>query len=161
MDEANAQTVRLARWDSDVAYELGSMIRQRLRELSSEKPAVVNISLTNGTVLYHAASRPGCQPDNSSWIERKRQTVLRWGVASYAMHLKFAGDEKAFAAKYGLDPATASRFAIHGGACPVFVNNVEGPVGVVIVSGLAQSEDHQVVIEALEACAARQQASAA
>jgi uncharacterized protein (UPF0303 family) len=32
---------------------------------------------------------------------------------------------------------------------PVFVENVEGPVAVVVVSGLKQWDDHQVVIEEL------------
>jgi len=32
----------------------------------------------------------------------------------------------------------------------VFVRNVEGPVAVVVVSGLKQWDDHQVVIEELK-----------
>lgn len=66
------------------------------------------------------------------------------------MHLKFKGDEKAFAAKYGLSPEDASTYAIHGGAVPVFVKGVEGVVAVVTVSGLKQDEDNMVVLNALE-----------
>lgn len=65
------------------------------------------------------------------------------------MHVKFKGDEGAFAAKYGLSSEKAGVYAIHGGAVPVFVEGVEGVVGVVTVSGLAQEEDHGVVVEAL------------
>jgi uncharacterized protein (UPF0303 family) len=65
------------------------------------------------------------------------------------MHVKFEGDEKAFAAKYGLGPEEAGGYAIHGGAVPIRVKDVEGVVACVVVSGLKQHEDHGVVVEAL------------
>jgi len=66
------------------------------------------------------------------------------------MHVKFEGDEKAFAAKYGLGPEEAGGYAIHGGAVPVRVYGVEGVVACVVVSGLKQHEDHGVVVEVLQ-----------
>ena len=45
---------------------------------------------------------------------------------------------------------TAGEYAIHGGGVPVRVKGVEGVVGVIVVSGLKQEEDHMVVIEALQ-----------
>ena len=57
------------------------------------------------------------------------------------------GNEKAFADKYMLGQA-AGEYAIHGGGVPV--KGVEGVVGVIVVSGLKQEEDHMVVIEALQ-----------
>lgn len=73
------------------------------------------------------------------------------------MHCKFAGDEKAFADRYGLGSEAAGEYAIHGGAVPIRVKNVEGVVAVVIVSGLKQHEDHAVVVEAIQAIQALQQ----
>ena len=64
------------------------------------------------------------------------------------MGRKFEGDEGAFAAKYGLGKK-ASDYAIHGGAVPIFVKGVEGLVAVVVVSGLKQDQDHQVVVECI------------
>lgn len=75
--------------------------------------------------------------------------MLRFGVPSYFMHVKFAGKEPEFAAKYGLSGEKAGEYAIHGGAVPVYVEGVEGVVAVVAVSGLVQEEDHGVVVEAL------------
>jgi uncharacterized protein (UPF0303 family) len=66
------------------------------------------------------------------------------------MHVKFEGDEKAFAAKYGLGPEEAGGYAIHGGAVPIRVRGVEGVVACVVVSGLKQHEDHGVVVEVLQ-----------
>jgi uncharacterized protein (UPF0303 family) len=71
------------------------------------------------------------------------------------MRLKMGGDEEAFAKKFGLG-SKASEYAIHGGGVPVRVKGVDGLVGVVIVSGLKQEEDHMVVVEALSIMAKEQ-----
>lgn len=111
---------------------------------------MVNISLANSNnLLFHAISRPGVQPDNDIWVARKRKTVLRWGVSTWFMHNKLHGDEEAFKKKYMLGES-AGEYAIHGGGVPVRVHGVEGIVGVIVVSGLKQHEDHQVVVEGLE-----------
>lgn len=59
-------------------------------------------------------------------------------------------DEKAFAEKFGLGPEEAGKYAIHGGAVPVRVKDVEGVVAAIVVSGLKQEEDHGVIVEILE-----------
>jgi uncharacterized protein (UPF0303 family) len=142
--------VLLPHFTADDAYNIGTQLRERLRSLSA-KPAVVNITLANSNnLLFHACSRTGVSPDNDLWVARKRKTVLRWGVSSWYMHNKMQGNEKAFAEKYMLGQ-NAGEYAIHGGGVPVRVQGVEGVVGVIVVSGLKQEEDHQVVVEALEA----------
>lgn len=92
------------------AFALGSLIRSRIREwLPSAPPAVVHIALASGNVLFHGITDPprkeqgqGVVPDNDDWIKRKKATVLRWGISSYAMHVKMKGDQEAFAEKYML-----------------------------------------------------------
>lgn len=56
--------------------------------------------------------------------------------------------EKVFAEKYMLGEK-AGQYAIHGGGVPVRVRGVEGIVGVVVVSGLKQHEDHAVVVQGM------------
>jgi len=63
-----------------------------------------------------------------------------------------AGGRTTFEAEFGLDPA---RYAAHGGAFPVLVRDV-GPVGVVVVSGLPQVEDHRLVVAVLRELVGRQ-----
>jgi len=65
------------------------------------------------------------------------------------MHHKMGGREDTFREKYMLGER-AGEYAIHGGGVPVRVRGVEGIVAVVVVSGLKQQEDHQIVVEALE-----------
>ncbi|KIW98678.1 uncharacterized protein Z519_00339 [Cladophialophora bantiana CBS 173.52] len=142
------ESLILPHFTADDALEIGLSIRNRLRALST-LAAVVSISLANSSnLLFHAVSRPGIQPDNDIWVSRKRKTVSRWGVSTWFMHNKFKGDEEAFSRKYMLG-AEAGSYAIHGGGVPVRVKGVEGIVGVVVVSGLKQDQDHMIVIEAL------------
>lgn len=139
----------LPHFTADDALEIGLSIRNRLRALT-HLSAVVNISLANSNnLLFHAVSRPGVQPDNDIWVSRKRKTVLRWGVSTWFMHNKMHGDEEAFRKKYMLGES-AGEYAIHGGGLPIRVRGVEGIVAVLVVSGLKQHEDHQIVVEALE-----------
>lgn len=61
--------------------------------------------------------------------------------------------EAAFVRKFALTSTggggAADEFAIHGGAFPIRVRGVDGIVGVVVVSGLKQEDDHQVVVEGI------------
>ncbi|KAJ7126151.1 hypothetical protein C8R44DRAFT_781178 [Mycena epipterygia] len=133
---------------AETAWELGNALRSRLLDFPT--PAVVNITLANSNqLLFHTATRSGTQPDNDLWVARKRKTVLRWGSSTWYMHNKLQGDEVKFAAKYMLGE-TAGQYAIHGGGFPVRVAGVEGIVGVIVVSGLKQEWDHQVIVETVE-----------
>lgn len=62
--------------------------------------------------------------------------------------------EGAFVRKFALPSAcgggAADEYAIHGGGFPVRVKGVGGVVGVVVVSGLKQEDDHQVVVEVVD-----------
>ncbi|ETW83023.1 hypothetical protein HETIRDRAFT_242829, partial [Heterobasidion irregulare TC 32-1] len=146
---AQESSIVFPTFTSDTAWSLGVSLRERLLTLTS-KPVAISISLASSAplpqVLFYTVTRPGTTPDNDSWVSRKRQTVLRFGCSTWFMHCKFQGNEVAFAAKYGLGEA-AGQYAIHGGGVPIRVTGVEGVVGVIIVSGLAQEDDHQVVIE--------------
>ncbi|KAJ7485523.1 hypothetical protein FB451DRAFT_1230145 [Mycena latifolia] len=133
---------------AETAWALGNALRSRL--LDFPDAAVINISLANSSqLLFHAVTRSGTQPDNDLWVSRKRTTVLRWGRSSWYMHNKMQGDEAKFAAKYMLGE-TAGQYAIHGGGFPVRVKGVEGIVGVIVVSGLKQEWDHQIIVETVE-----------
>lgn len=141
-------TLVLPRFTSEDAWIIGSSLRARL--LDHPKAVVISICLANSQqIIFQAVNHSGTAPDNLVWISRKVRTVLRFGLPSYFYHLKFNADEAAFAAKWGLSPDQAAGYAIHGGAVPVYVSGVEGVVAVITVSGLAQEEDHGVVIEAL------------
>ncbi|KAF4201646.1 hypothetical protein CNMCM8927_001289 [Aspergillus lentulus] len=141
LDEiANAQGIlELRRFTSDDAWAIGCELRSRLRHHS--KGAAIGIfgpyftTAAAPQVLFHATTKPGVPPDNDTWIARKVRTVLRFGVSTWEMHWRFAGDEDAFRAKNGFGDQEAGQYAIWGGGVPIKVQGVEGIVAVVAISG--------------------------
>lgn len=132
------------------AWELGHLLYARLLPFSSQKPTLISISLANSSqVLFQCAVGSGTAPDNEIWVQRKRNTVLRFGTSTWFQHCKYAGDEEAFRSKFGMSQGQAEKYAIHGGAVPIRVRGVEGIVAVVVVSGLKQNEDHGVIVDVI------------
>jgi len=144
----------LPHFTSDDAFTLGCQLRSRLTP--NPLPLVIGIlspsspSSSTPRTLFYTCTHPGTVPDNDIWVQRKAATVFRFGVPTWQMHVKFAGNEKDFAAKYGIGPNEVGKYAIHGGGVPIRVKGVEGVVAVVIVSGLKQDEDHAVVVEGIQ-----------
>ncbi|OLN87917.1 UPF0303 protein [Colletotrichum chlorophyti] len=144
----------LASFTSEDAWELGHLLHARLLPfaLVNGKPTVISIALANsgGQALFQTAVGPGTLPDNETWVQRKRNSVLRWGASTWLLHNKFKGDEAAFAARFGMSTEQASKYAIHGGGVPIRVQGVEGVVAVVVVSGLQQAQDHGVIVDVIK-----------
>ncbi|KAI0535929.1 hypothetical protein GGR58DRAFT_477434 [Xylaria digitata] len=132
------------------AWELGHLLYARLLPFSAEKPTLISIaSANNEHVLFQAAVGSGTAPDNDSWVQRKRNSVLRFAASSWFLQCKYQGDEEAFRRKFGMSEDVAGRYAIHGGGVPIRVSGVEGIVAVVVVSGLKQHEDHGVIVDVI------------
>ena len=53
------------------------------------------------------------------------------------------------ALKAEFEMANPSVYGCHGGGFPVRVRNVEGVVGVIVVSGLKQEDDHGVIVDGI------------
>ncbi|MEV5608440.1 heme-degrading domain-containing protein [Streptomyces sp. NPDC052225] len=141
--EAQEQRLTLDSFTYDDAWRLGTL----LVELARERSAPVAIDITRGgQQLFHAAL-PGSTPDNDAWIARKRRVVERWHASSYLVGSRFRAKGTTFEESSRLDPDV---YAAHGGAFPITVRGA-GVVGVVVVSGLPQIEDHALVVQALEA----------
>ncbi|MBO1334287.1 heme-degrading domain-containing protein [Streptomyces sp. VRA16 Mangrove soil] len=140
--EAQEKRLVLDSFTYDDAWRLGTL----LVGLARERQAPVAIDITRGgQQLFHAAL-PGSTPDNDAWIARKRRVVERWHVSSYLVGSRYRAKGTTFEESSRLDPDT---YAAHGGAFPIAVRGA-GVVGVVVVSGLPQVEDHALVVEALE-----------
>lgn len=138
----------LPAFNASIAFRLGSALHARLLPFPS--PTCIHISTVSSPphVLFHAVTREGTELDNDYWVQRKRNSVIRFGASTWRLHVKHEGDEAAFAKKVGGE-AKAGEYAIHGGGVPIYVKGVEWAVGVVVVSGLKQWDDHMVVVEEL------------
>ena len=144
---AEEDELQFASFTSDDAWELGSALVATARRDGA--PVAIEIS-RNGQLLFHAAL-DGATPDNASWIERKTRLVHRFGHSSLYVRQAFVEQGTTFEAELGLDPLL---YAAHGGAFPVIVRSV-GPIGVVVVSGLPQLDDHRMVVAAVREHLAR------
>lgn len=144
---AEEQELQFTSFTNDDAWELGSALVAAARRAD----APVAIEITRNRHRLFAVALTGATPDNASWIERKSRVVHRFGHSS--LHVRQASIERGttFEAEFGLDP---QRYAAHGGAFPVIVRDV-GSIGVVVVSGLPQLDDHRMVVTALREHLAR------
>jgi uncharacterized protein (UPF0303 family) len=145
---AEEDELQLARFTNDDAWELGSALVTRAR--AEQLPVAIEVA-RNGHQLFHAALA-GATPDNDAWIARKARTVHRFGNSSLYVGQRFREAGTTFEDAAGLDP---QEYAAHGGGFPLLVRDV-GPVGVVVVSGLPQVEDHRMVVAALRELMGRQ-----
>ena len=140
---AQEEELQFSSFTNDDAWELGTALRELARRQGA--PVAIDIS-RNGHQLFRAAL-PGATPDNAAWIERKQRVVHRFGHSTLHVRQSFVERGTTFEDQSGLDPAL---YAAHGGGFPVLVRSV-GPVGVLVVSGLPQLEDHRLIVTALRA----------
>ena len=128
---------------ADLAWSVGCRIRAHAAD--RQLKIAVEISLAEH-VLFHAAL-PGATPDNTDWIRRKRNTVMRFRRSSLAMRLLCEAKGKSLAERYALPDRD---FAASGGGVPIILAGT-GCVGAAVVSGLPDVEDHALVVQALRA----------
>jgi uncharacterized protein (UPF0303 family) len=142
--QIRAEEARLTfpHFDNGDAWSLGNI----LFDLAHERSLRVTVRITRGDqVLFHVAM-PGTSADNDLWVERKANTVRRFGESSMLVGLVHRAPDSSF---YDLPWNDSAVFSAHGGSFPVVVDGV-GCIGAVTVSGLRDHEDHALVVEAIE-----------
>ena len=141
------QILTLPSLDLTGALEIGEIakILAVLRKL----PIAIQVRLDDW-IIYHA-SLPGSTPENDWWISRKARTVMLKHHST--MYERVSAEER------GVDwheenNSLDETHAIHGGGLPLITKN-EGFVGVLLISGLPQVEDHLLGVEVLTEFLAR------
>jgi len=126
---------------SEDAWKLGSLFVDKGR--AGSLPITVDIT-RHGHQLFHY-SFEGTSPDNDQWVIRKRRLVNRFGHSSYYWN-QFLNNQGTSIEDRML--VSEQEYAPHGGCFPLIMKNA-GPVGTITVSGLAQEEDHNLVVSVL------------
>jgi len=141
------QVLTLPSFDLAEALEIGEISKSLavLRKL----PIAIQIRL-NDWIIYHA-SLPGSTPKNDWWMSRKARTVMLKQHST--MYERVSAEER------GVDCHKENNvkdetYAIHGGGLPLITKN-EGFVGILLISGLPQIEDHLLGVEVLTEFLAR------
>ena len=135
------QELQFGNFNESIAWEIGC----RLVERAQKEGLHITIDITRGGHQLFHASMPGTSMDNDEWIKRKMRTVYRFGHSSFYIGQRLKNKGKNIEEAY-LIPE--SEYSPHGGCFPVIVKNT-GLVGTITVSGLAQEEDHQMVVQAI------------
>jgi len=141
------QILTLSSLDLTGALEIGEIAKSlgQTRNL----PIAVEVRLLDW-IIYHA-SLPGSKSENQWWIDRKARVVmLKHHSTMY---------ERVSAEKRGVDWHKENNLldethAIHGGGLPLITKD-EGFVGILLISGLPQVEDHLFGVEVLTEFLAR------
>ena len=112
-------------------------------------PLAIELRLGDWTI-YHA-SLPGSTVENQWWIDRKARVVLLKQHST--MYERVSAQER------GVDWHKENNLldethAIHGGGLPLITKG-EGFVGVLLISGLPQVDDHLLGVEVLTEFLAR------
>ena len=111
--------------------------------LDKKLPIAVEVRL-NDWIVYHA-SLPGSKPENDWWINRKARVVMLKHHST--MYERVSAQERGVD-WYKENNVLEETHAIHGGGLPLITKD-RGFVGVLLVSGLPQVEDHLLGVEVL------------
>ncbi|KAG0670066.1 hypothetical protein C6P45_002861 [Maudiozyma exigua] len=146
LDELEKLELRtsLPRFDDETAFELGCFIREEARKMFPNKCITIDISLPSRHCLFRCTSINGSSLDNTKWVQRKQNTVFRFNHSTFYVRAK-KGDipmEQRFF-------ISSEEYAFHGGAVPLYVDNVSSPIACLTISGLQQQQDHFLATAAL------------
>ena len=126
-------------------------IGQIATEIGTKRSLPIAIEVRIGDWIIYHASLPGSVPEHDWWIGRKARVVnLKKHSTMY---------ERVLAEEKGIDWHKENNLldethAIHGGGIPLITKS-DGYLGVLIISGLPQVEDHLLGVEALTEFLAR------
>ena len=141
------QILTLPSLDLVGALEIGEIAKSIavLRKL----PLAIQVRLGDW-IIYHA-SLPGSTSENHWWIDRKARVVLLKHHSTIY--------ERVSAEERGVDWHKENNLldethAIHGGGLPLITKD-EGFIGVLLISGLPQVDDHLLGVEVLTELLAR------
>ena len=137
----------LPKLDVADALEIG----QIAASFGADKGLPIAVEVRIGDWIIYHASLPGSTVENQGWIDRKARVVMLKHHSTLF--------ERVSAQERGVDwfmenNLTDVTHAIHGGGLPLITQG-DGFVGVLLISGLPQIEDHLLGVKVLTEFLAR------
>ena len=135
----------------DLSLKSAIEIGEIAKSLGTQRSLPIAVEVRVGDWIVYHASLPGSTPENDWWIGRKARVVkLKQHSTMY---------ERVLAEEQGIDwhkenNVLDETHAIHGGGLPLITKD-DGFVGVLIISGLPQVDDHLLGVEVLTEFLAR------
>lgn len=135
----------------DLSLKSAIEIGEIAKSLGTQRSLPIAVEVRVGDWIVYHASLPGSTPENDWWIGRKARVVkLKQHSTMY---------ERVLAEEQGIDwhkenNVLDETHTIHGGGLPL-ITKEDGCVGVLIISGLPQVDDHLLGVEVLTEFLAR------
>lgn len=136
---AQEQALVFPQFDEDVAYALGTALRQRCAE--AEAPVVIDIRSPSRRLFF--AALPGSAADNDDWARRKGNVVFRRHESSMLAGEILKAEERSQWPDAALE---VKDYALHGGGFPLRVKGT-GVVASIAISGLPSQYDHDMIVK--------------
>jgi len=135
----------------DLSLKSAIEIGEIAKSLGTQRSLPIAVEVRVGDWIVYHASLPGSSPENDWWIGRKARVVKLKQHSSMF--------ERVLAEEQGIDWHKENNLldethAVHGGGLPL-ITKEDGCVGVLIISGLPQVDDHLLGVEVLTEFLAR------
>ncbi|OON90654.1 MAG: hypothetical protein ATN32_03470 [Candidatus Epulonipiscium fishelsonii] len=128
-------------FNSDIALELGLRLVEEGRIL--EEKITIDISKFNQQLFHFSFNNTSV--DNDEWVRRKSNVVAHFYRSSLYIGTKLKLQNTTIEDKYFL---SSKDYSAYGGAFPIILRDT-GVIGVITVSGLAQIDDHNLVVKVI------------
>lgn len=146
------QAVAFDEFTHDDAWTIGT----HLVEVARARKLAVTIAVMFGEQRVFHAALGGTSAANDDWLDRKFRVVRKHDRSSYGVGCLFRSRGRDYDVGSRYDPHL---YAAVGGAVPLRVRGAL--IGAVGVSGLAEEDDHAVVVEVLTEYARRKNSAKA
>jgi uncharacterized protein (UPF0303 family) len=137
----------LPKLDVADALEIG----QIAASFGAEQGLPIAVEVRIGDWIIYHASLPGSTVENQGWIDRKARVVM---LKHHSTLFERVSAQERGVDWFAENNLTDSTHAIHGGGLPLITKG-DGFVGVLLISGLPQIEDHLFGVKVLTEFLAR------
>ena len=137
----------LPKLDVADALEIGEIAKS----FGTQKGLPIAVEVRIGDWIIYHASLPGSTSENQWWIDRKARVVL---LKHHSTIYERVSAEERGVDWFAENNLTDATHAIHGGGIPLITQG-DGYVGVLLISGLPQIEDHLLGVKVLTEFLAR------
>ncbi|ONI40557.1 hypothetical protein AN639_10185 [Candidatus Epulonipiscium fishelsonii] len=135
------ETLIFDNFNSNTTLELGLRLVEE-GKLLGEK-ITIDISRFNQQLFHFSFDNTSV--DNDEWVRRKKNVVSHFYKSSLYIGTKLKLQNSTIEDKYCL---SSKDYSPYGGAFPIILRNT-GVIGVITVSGLAQIDDHNLVVKVI------------
>jgi uncharacterized protein (UPF0303 family) len=142
-----AQTLELESLSHKDAIEIGEIAM----DFGFQRGLAIAVEIRLKEWIVFHASLPGSTTESDLWIARKARVVLATGNST--MYERVLAEEQGID-WYAVNGFSEETHAIHGGGLPLNVKGM-GCVGMMLISGLPQVQDHLLGVEVLTEFLAR------